>query len=101
MTRIHRTRWQKLTSVALYRCKTCRAVKAHPRWYMFYLQDEVQCPRCGTLKLNRLSSPDRIDPMRRNLYNLLRGLVEAQLYHCRYCRIQFYARSRRQPVAES
>jgi hypothetical protein len=74
-------------------------VKVKPRWYMFYFEDEQTCPRCGTRKLGRLAAPDHIDPMRWNFFNLARGWVEVQLYHCRYCRIQFYGRRQGRPAA--
>jgi hypothetical protein len=90
--RIHRSFREKLVYMALYRCKECQAVKPRPRRFMFYFQTERGCPLCGTQKLNRLASPDHIDRMHWNLYKPLRGLMDLQLYHCRYCRIQFYDR---------
>jgi hypothetical protein len=57
---------------------------------MFYFASETFCPFCGTHKLHRLAEPDRIDPLRWNLFSLARWIFRPHIYHCRYCRIQFY-----------
>jgi hypothetical protein len=89
---VHRAFREKFIYLALYRCRKCGAVKPRPRRFMFYFQDGAACPLCGTSKLKRLTARDHIDPMRWNLYNWLRWIMDFQLYHCRYCRIQFYDR---------
>jgi hypothetical protein len=57
---------------------------------MFYFARETRCPLCGTDKLTRLSRPDTIDRFHWNLFHLVHRFVDTRLYHCRYCRIQFY-----------
>ncbi len=57
---------------------------------MFYFASETFCPFCGTHKLHRLAEPDRIDPLRWNLFSFTRWIFHPYIYHCRYCRIQFY-----------
>ncbi len=56
----------------------------------------VCCPRCGRTDLRKRRERDYVDPM---MYNPLRygqRLLGAALWHCEYCRIQFYdVRSRK------
>jgi hypothetical protein len=42
----------------------------------------------------RLKEPDHIDKCHTGLLNLLERMAGGKLYHCRYCRIQFYDRRR-------
>ena len=44
-----------------------------------------------------MATRDKIDPMRRGLVNFVQYAWGADLYHCRYCRVQFY--DVRNPVA--
>lgn len=97
MRRVHRTFKEKLLYVAMYECRQCHARKPDPRWWALYLGLYPRCPRCGTYRLTRLATRDRIDPMQRGLVNYAQLLWGAQLYHCRYCRVQFY--DARKPVA--
>lgn len=50
----------------------------------------VQCPRCHTLKVSRRIAPDKIDPVIKTFSSVIQGLLGGRLYHCNYCRIQFY-----------
>jgi len=81
----------------MYECRQCHTRKPEPRWYALYLGDYPRCPRCGTYRLTRLSTPDKIDKMQGGLINYVQRLWGADLYHCRYCRVQFY--DVRKPVA--
>jgi DNA-directed RNA polymerase subunit RPC12/RpoP len=83
--------------VAMYECGTCHTRKPDPRWYALYLGDYPRCPRCGTYRLTRLATRDKIDQMQKGLVNWAQFLWGADLYHCRYCRVQFY--DVRKPVA--
>jgi hypothetical protein len=83
--------------MAMYECRQCHTRKPEPRWYALYLGDYPRCPRCGTYRLTRLSSRDKIDKMQSGLLNYLQLWWGADLYHCRYCRVQFY--DVRKPVA--
>lgn len=49
----------------------------------------AECPRCGTLRLSRRVSIDRIDGMTRNPFRLILKLFGCPLYHCTFCRFQF------------
>lgn len=97
LQRVHRTFAEKFIYTATYECLQCRARKPEPRWYALYLGDYPRCPRCGTYRLTRLSERDKIDKMKKGLINFAQFLLRADLYHCRYCRVQFY--DVRKPVA--
>jgi hypothetical protein len=47
--------------------------------------------------LTRLITRDKIDSMLKGPINFIQFLWGADLYHCRYCRVQFY--DIRKPVA--
>jgi hypothetical protein len=81
----------------MYECRQCHTRKPEPRWYALYLGDYPRCPRCGTYRLTRLASRDKIDPMHKGPLNIAQKICGADLYHCRYCRVQFY--DVRKPVA--
>jgi len=90
MRRVHRTFEEKLLYLAVYECPQCHGRTSEPRWYALYLGDRPRCPRCGTYRLARLVSRDRIDPMHKGVINFTQWLLGGRLYHCRYCRLQFY-----------
>jgi hypothetical protein len=81
----------------MYECGQCHTRKPEPRWYALFLGDYPRCPRCGTYRLTRLGTRDKIDPMEKGLVNFVQFLCGSDLYHCRYCRVQFY--DARKPVA--
>ena len=61
--------------------------------------NRVRCPQCGTLRLRVRTRPDRIDRLQGNrLLNKIRARRGDTLYHCIYCRLQFYVA--RRPGAE-
>ena len=97
LRRIHRTFWERLSYVAKYRCKNCRSTEAVPVPYRFHLGQFCRCHRCGTFRVRRLKTRDRIDPMERGLLNKLEKLAHGKLYHCKFCRIQFWDRRELEP----
>jgi len=73
-----------------------------PRAYRFHFGPHVRCPRCGTVKVVKRRDRDRIDPMHYGVLTMLEWLVSfGKLYHCRFCRIQFYDRRNLSPHAPS
>lgn len=63
-----------------------------PRRYRYHLGGEARCPNCGTARLSKLKERDGIDPMQSGFLNLLERWAGGKLYHCCFCRIQFYDR---------
>lgn len=90
--RVHRTFLDRLKYMAIYRCRECKALLPVPRRYRHRLGKHSRCPKCGTLRVTKLKERDRIDPMSGGLINLLQRLAGGGLFHCRYCRIQYYDR---------
>ena len=61
-----------------------------PREFTLKPRSYVQCPRCHTHKVSRRIAPDKIDPVIKSISSMIRALLGGRLYHCNYCRIQFY-----------
>jgi hypothetical protein len=48
---------------------------------------------CGTYRVSKLRSPDRIDKFHSGFLNLVERIAgKGRLFHCRWCRLQFYDR---------
>jgi hypothetical protein len=58
----------------------------------------AKCPKCSSKDLVALRRVDGVDKMRRGPLNLLHRLLGGQLYHCWFCRLQFYDC---RPIAEA
>jgi hypothetical protein len=53
--------------------------------------DKVRCPHCQTTRLKVLPKLDRIEKLYGNtLMNRIRARRGDTIYHCVYCRMQFY-----------
>jgi len=90
--RVHRTFFERFSYMAIYACRDCDSEKLYPRPYMYHFGPLCRCPRCGTFRVTRLKAPDKIDRLNPGFLNYLERLVGGTLYHCRYCRVQFYDR---------
>ncbi|HWC97189.1 MAG TPA: hypothetical protein VG456_10575 [Candidatus Sulfopaludibacter sp.] len=99
MRRVHRTLWERFNYMAIYACKDCEAEEFVPRRFRHHLGPLVRCPSCGTYRVVKLKERDKIDPMYAGFLNWLEGMAGGRLFHCRYCRCQFW--DRRQLAAES
>jgi hypothetical protein len=84
--------------MAKYRCRQCQSTEAVPRPYSFHFGKRCRCHRCGTFRISKLKTRDRIDPMEPGFLNLLERWAGGQLYHCKFCRIQFWDRRRFVPA---
>jgi len=60
---------------------------------------EARCPLCGTIRLRERRRPDPIDRLESSPFNRMKRHFGARLYHCIYCRYQFYDRRELAPVA--
>ena len=50
----------------------------------------VKCPRCHSVDLTVLRRRDGVDRMQSGMFNFLHWLGGGKLYHCWFCRLQFY-----------
>ncbi|HUB77970.1 MAG TPA: hypothetical protein VMB03_04190 [Bryobacteraceae bacterium] len=96
MRRVHRTLLERVNYLAIYSCKHCHSEDNLPRAHQLHRGKAARCPKCGTFRITRLKEPDRIDPMQTGLLNMLEKMAGGKLFHCRYCRIQFWDRRRTQ-----
>jgi DNA-directed RNA polymerase subunit RPC12/RpoP len=83
---------ERFRYLGIFECRKCGAEEFFPRVWAMHLGDAARCMRCGTYRITRLREPDRIDKMAKGLLNQLERLAGGRLYHCRYCRVQFWDR---------
>jgi len=97
MRRVHRTLLERLRYSSIYYCKRCDSEEYVPRIFQYRLGEFARCPECGTIRLTKLKEPDKIDPIHWGWYHIKARLSGGQLFHCRYCRIQFHDKRSRAP----
>jgi hypothetical protein len=98
LKRVHRTFIERFSYLAIYECRDCENEEFIPRRYTYHFGEEVRCPRCGTYRVTKLRAPDKIDKMVTGVWNAVeRVLGGNKLYHCCFCRVQFYDRRRLAP----
>ena len=97
LKRVHRTFLERFSYLAIYECRDCENEEFIPRRYTFHLGDTVRCPRCGTFRVTKLKGVDKIDKMVTGPLNALEKLAGGKLYHCCFCRVQFYDRRKLAP----
>ena len=91
--RVHRTFVERFGYMAIYECQKCKREERIPRRYRYHLGPTSRCPVCGTYRVVRLKQPDRIDRRHGGFLNLVeRVLGKGKLYHCRWCRLQYFDR---------
>jgi hypothetical protein len=90
LRRVHRTFFERLSYMAVYECQSCLRKGFASRHFRYHLGPACRCPVCGTFKVVRLKERDRIDRFHAGLVHWLKRLAGGRLYHCRWCRVQFY-----------
>jgi len=80
----------RLRYLEAYRCTGCAA-----RYYVTFssrlnLARYAKCPKCRYQDITPMRRVDKIDKMRGGIFNLIHRLTGGQLYHCWFCRLQFY-----------
>jgi DNA-directed RNA polymerase subunit RPC12/RpoP len=98
LRRVHRTWFERLGYLAIYHCQACSQEQVVLRRWRYHFGAGPRCPVCGSYRITRLRAPDRIDPMRTGFFNFLERIRRGRLYHCRFCRVQFYDRREMQSV---
>ena len=79
--------------MAVYVCPACRREENAPRRFRYHFGPACRCPLCGTHRVVRLKTPDRIDRKHTGFLNLLERMSGGgRLFHCRWCRLQFFDR---------
>ena len=52
----------------------------------------ASCPRCGNTAPDKRKKPDRVDSMLHSPLRFFHWILGGKLYHCVFCRLQFYDR---------
>jgi len=78
--------------MAIYECPKCETEEFVPRRYMYHFGENARCPRCGSFRPTKLRERDKIDKMQWGFLNLVERMAGGRLYHCCFCRVQFYDR---------
>jgi rubrerythrin len=88
---------ERLSYMGIFECPQCKETMRVPRRYTYRRGPEARCPLCGTYRLRLLAERDHIDRMYTGIMNVLQRITGGRIYHCRYCRVQFYDRRRLAP----
>jgi hypothetical protein len=94
MKRVHRTFVERFSYMAIWACPGCEVEEFSPRHYTYHFGESARCPRCGSFRPVKLRERDKIDKMQWGVLNLLERMAGGGLYHCCFCRLQFYDRRR-------
>jgi hypothetical protein len=95
LARTRRRFWEKPFYTVVFQCRGCGMRMGSKRDIFNYLGRSAKCPRCGAEEITRRSKPDKIDKMSRTPASLFQSLLGGNLYHCFFCRLQFYDLRRR------
>jgi uncharacterized protein with PIN domain len=98
LSRVHRSRWQRLVYSQAYRCNRCKTAIT---WYYSFLHRQIvrakflfssksRCVQCGSPAVQELLKRDYVDPVSRNPLARIQKLVAAPIKRCPACRLQYY-----------
>ncbi len=88
--RTRRKLWERAVYTVLVRCRTCDRRTGQKRLFYNYFSRDTRCPCCGGAVLERRVKADRVDRQLRNPFRLAQRLLGGTLFHCEFCRVQFY-----------
>jgi hypothetical protein len=100
LSRTHRNLLEKVVYNLVFQCRACGARVGERRHFLNYFVKHTRCPRCGTDEVEKRKSVDKIDKRLKTPMSLLQAGLGGSLYHCVFCRIQFYdvrSRARNSP----
>jgi hypothetical protein len=100
LVRVRRKFLEKFIYYAILECRKCGAREKHDEWYLFLFGRTSRCPRCGTVRVEKLLGIDRIDPMYKNPLSYVQKWFGASIHWCPACRLQFYDLRKRSPSAK-
>jgi hypothetical protein len=88
LMRVHRTFAEKIVYIAVLECSKC--ARRQVFWCLFLLGRRTHCPHCWNVNLDKLKSVDFIETMYKNPLSYFQKWLGGNLYHCSFCRLQFY-----------
>lgn len=90
LVRTRRKTLEKLIFSHTFRCRNCSR-KVRESYLQTNLFGEFAvCPRCENPVPDRRTRPDRVDSMLNTPIRFLHRIMGGKLYHCVFCRLQFY-----------
>lgn len=89
MTRSHRRGIERLIFAQAFRCSTCNA-RTRRSYFNAGFDEFANCPRCGNSAPDRRSRRDKVDSMLHSPIRMIHWALGGTLYHCVFCRLQFY-----------
>lgn len=90
LRRTKRSLRERIRYSAVYSCRYCQHREYISRLDVLKVSRHARCPECQNSSLHVLKRRDYIDRYNRNPFRLLQKLMGAHLYHCGFCRLQFY-----------
>ena len=73
-----------------YRCPGCGSRYHVSVSSRLHLARFAKCPKCRYQDITLLKRVDKIDRMRGGIFNFIHRIIGGKLYHCWFCRLQFY-----------
>jgi uncharacterized Zn finger protein len=102
LSRTHRKFWEKPIYSIVFRCHNCNHRVGARHDFFKQFSRTTLCPRCGNLDVEKRRTKDRIDKLIHTPFSTLNRLLGGNLYHCVFCRLQYYdVRSRRTKAKEA
>jgi hypothetical protein len=101
LNRVHRTFAERFFYMGVFECPKCKEISRIARRFTYYLGNHSRCPLCGTFRLRVLAEKDHIDRMLRTPMSAWHKMTGGRIYHCRYCRVQFYDKRSLREVASA
>lgn len=101
LSRAHRNFLEKAVYSLVFKCQACGARVGERRLFLNYFLKHTHCPRCGTDELDKRKTIDKIDKLSKAPMSLLQAALGGSLYHCVFCRVQFYDVRSRAPKVPS
>ena len=101
LTRSRRNISEKLYYSLVFKCRSCGLRVGEKHNFLNYFARHTRCPRCGTAEVEKRTTRDRIDKVLKTPISLVQAMLGGTLYHCVFCRIQFYDLRSRPPKSSS
>jgi len=89
LRRSRRSLFERLFYSEAFKCEKCGHRIRSSSFDIRYVH-YVKCPQCHSVDLTVLKRRDGIDRMRKGFFNLFQRIAGGKLYHCWFCRLQFY-----------
>lgn len=80
----------RLRYLEAYRCQGCGARYHVTIESRLNLAKWAKCPKCRYQDVTPMRKVDKIDRMQGGIFNFIHRILGGQLYHCWFCRLQFY-----------